>query len=643
MAFDVEGARKAGYSDEEIADHLAQESKFDVAGARKSGYSDAEIVQHLAEAPATPKASTGERYNSHMTPAEQPGPDLLHQAVRAGAIVGRSALEGVAGLPLLVASIPSYGMNAYAKLKGYDDVHFPSANEVFAQGLREMGGPLPGGEQLSNNEQLGSTAIRGLTGAAAGPAVGAELQLANNPVTAGVGRTLSANPGSQLVAGAGSSSSGEYARQKGAGPTGQLLASLLGGAATGIPAALYEGPNASMLPTPQGATRDPRVMQQFRQDAGNAGPITSTQRPASATSLANADDLSQSGRTQEYTKAVDALTKAGVPLTSGQRSGTNWLKATERTLSEVPWSGKPLQGTFENQNKAYQAALLKMAGNERGDSMVTRQTLENTAADLSKKYATALGNKTVSIADDDFLNSLGAIEAKHMQFVDDPSKARVRQIVNSFLDEASKADGRSGEWYQQQRSLFAQRAMKNNETSDLYADLKNALDDAFRRTAGDAKGSLDSQYARYAQLRDIFNRTGGPAASEGFISPVAVSREAAGSPGGRQWQDFTRAAAAVLPDRVNNSGTAQRDMVLRNLGIGASGGLVPLALTNPAAAATGLVGAGVGATTARALASALAKQPIAQSLSMLPEQQGNALMRYALPAIEGTTNASMSR
>ena len=47
MAFDIEGAKKAGYSDAEIADHLAQQSGFDSAGARKAGYSDAEIIQHV--------------------------------------------------------------------------------------------------------------------------------------------------------------------------------------------------------------------------------------------------------------------------------------------------------------------------------------------------------------------------------------------------------------------------------------------------------------------------------------------------------------------------------------------------------------------------------------------------------------------
>lgn len=49
MAFDVRGARKAGYSEAEIADFLAKEQRFDTANARKAGYSDAEIISHLAK------------------------------------------------------------------------------------------------------------------------------------------------------------------------------------------------------------------------------------------------------------------------------------------------------------------------------------------------------------------------------------------------------------------------------------------------------------------------------------------------------------------------------------------------------------------------------------------------------------------
>ena len=45
--FDVQAARKAGYTDAEIADYLAKEGKFNAANARQSGYSDGEIITYL--------------------------------------------------------------------------------------------------------------------------------------------------------------------------------------------------------------------------------------------------------------------------------------------------------------------------------------------------------------------------------------------------------------------------------------------------------------------------------------------------------------------------------------------------------------------------------------------------------------------
>lgn len=47
MPFDAESAKKAGYSDTEIADYLAKQSNFDADAARKAGYGDSEIVAHL--------------------------------------------------------------------------------------------------------------------------------------------------------------------------------------------------------------------------------------------------------------------------------------------------------------------------------------------------------------------------------------------------------------------------------------------------------------------------------------------------------------------------------------------------------------------------------------------------------------------
>jgi len=55
MAFDIVGARKEGYSDEEIAKYLASQKKFDYSGALNEGYSPAEIADYLAQQVAEPE------------------------------------------------------------------------------------------------------------------------------------------------------------------------------------------------------------------------------------------------------------------------------------------------------------------------------------------------------------------------------------------------------------------------------------------------------------------------------------------------------------------------------------------------------------------------------------------------------------
>jgi hypothetical protein len=205
---------------------------------------------------------------------------------------------------------------------------------------------------------------------------------------------------------------------------------------------------------------------------------------------------------------------------------------------------------------------------------------------LGQRYADALKDKSLNMSDDAFLDNLAAIEAKHSEMLPFEQKQQVKQIINDFLDKAAKlkseGEGLSGEDYQRLRSTLGSKASgtQNSYIAGLYSDLKGAVDDLFSRTAGPEKFDIDKQYARLKQLQTIFERSGGPAASEGFISPVAVAREAAGAPGGVDWQDFTRSAAAVLPDRVGNSGTASRNMVMNALaGGGAIAQPIPTALT----------------------------------------------------------------
>ena len=120
MAFDIEGAKKAGYNDAEIADHLAKQSNFDVAGAKKAGYSDVEILQHLAAAPATaarpsadaiPQGRSGRMREAFTRPADtsnipvQTLPELGERYKNIGVGTAQGVIPSIVGLPGDVLSL----------------------------------------------------------------------------------------------------------------------------------------------------------------------------------------------------------------------------------------------------------------------------------------------------------------------------------------------------------------------------------------------------------------------------------------------------------------------------------------------------------------------------------------------------------
>lgn len=94
MAFDVEGARAAGYSDAEIAGVLSRRFNFDLAGARSAGYSDGEVIAQLSIKASLPQQTT---------PAERKAPGVIDKAIGTveaglGAVTGATAgTLGMAG------------------------------------------------------------------------------------------------------------------------------------------------------------------------------------------------------------------------------------------------------------------------------------------------------------------------------------------------------------------------------------------------------------------------------------------------------------------------------------------------------------------------------------------------------------------
>ena len=95
--FDINGAKSAGYTDDEIISHLTATRKFDVEGAKKAGYSSQEILTHLQSAPTVaptaPAEETGGFVNALLSGFATPVKELGKTARALGAETIGSALE----------------------------------------------------------------------------------------------------------------------------------------------------------------------------------------------------------------------------------------------------------------------------------------------------------------------------------------------------------------------------------------------------------------------------------------------------------------------------------------------------------------------------------------------------------------------
>jgi hypothetical protein len=167
MAFDVESARKEGYSDADIAGYLAKQRKFDLTGARKEGYSDADVISHLTK--AAPKFTPRE-----ATPADIPG------AVPQPKYQEPSMTDRLLGLPETAATIISGGASGLAgQVAGiFGGKLGQGPNVKLAEKIMQAGTYRPTGEGAQANLQsLGAigSALPGFI-----PAVGQAGQIAQS-------------------------------------------------------------------------------------------------------------------------------------------------------------------------------------------------------------------------------------------------------------------------------------------------------------------------------------------------------------------------------------------------------------------------------------------------------------------------------
>lgn len=464
----------------------------------------------------------------------------------AGAAMG-APIGGVGAIPGAIAGATAAGLaeplsdlavSAYNYFAGKDQ---PLPSQAMQQGMTQMGLPVP----ETASERLASTALRAgvdtMTGARAAGMIADALPQASQV----------ARPVMQTLASA---------------PTAQTAASTLAGATT--QGALEAGAPAA-LALPAGVV---------------AGSLPFLARPGNF--FPNTGGEIRAGN-------VRTLREAGIPITPGQELGNPAAQVTESVMRYLPTSAPTVARVEDQQMRAFTRNIMKQAGIE--SDIATPEVLNKARQDFGKRYD-ALEAKTQMKGDGDLFNDLLQIEQNYVVGFPDQIKPTYKARVDEVLKYAAGEKVADGKTYHRLQSQLSEEIARANRSTEPWAayygeamsGLQNALAKAMERSAPeglrDQWKDLNRQYAIFSRIEDTMGRAGQEKLNTGFIPPQQIGAVERGrnqrqwAEGGNPFTDFVRAGAAVLPDPVPNSGTAQRSFVQDLLtggkrGVPAAGGV----------------------------------------------------------------------
>lgn len=470
----------------------------------------------------------------------------------AGAAMG-APLAGVGAVPGAIAGMAAAGLaeplsnaavSAYNYFTGSDQ---PTPGQAMDELMTRAGLPEPQNAQ----ERLASVALRSgvdaMTGAAAAKNIAQAL-----PQTSGVARPvmeqLASMPIAQTAAGVVGGTAAQGAIEAGAPrPVAMGVGTVAGGVAGMRPAA--------WLPNTGGQVR--------------------------------ADN-------------VRALEQAGVPVTPGQRTGNPFGQVVESVMRYLPTSAPTAARVEDQQMRAWTRNLMKQAGID--SDIATPEVLNKARQNFRQEY-NALERATPIQGDQQLFNDLAQIEQTYVRGFNDvaPAWERMRDTVLNYTT------GRAGDGvdYHRMQSRISEelsRARRSDAPSAGYwaqalEGLQSALGGAMERSANNPVlrgmwGDVNRRYALFSRIEDTMGRAGNEKLNTGFIPPQQIGAVERGRnprqwvEGGDNFTDLVRAGAAVLPDPVPNSGTAQRSYVQDLLTGGKRG--APAAAASGAAAAAGM-------------------------------------------------------
>ncbi|WP_299109793.1 hypothetical protein [uncultured Bradyrhizobium sp.] len=535
--FDINGARKAGYTDAEIADHLAKSRSFDTAGARKAGYSDADIISHLsgAAAPAAPAQAQGGPTAGGVQDWEPQGYTEGQKAARivgSGAQGFNDAVAGTVGAPVDAAAwlMRQAGMKTDKPVGG---------SESIKAGLDYVA-TLPGRVSDAVTQRSLSPLADDRTSRFEPVTQGEKI---SRGVGEGVGNALSVVVPAAAIAGtarAGTVGQG-IANTLATQPVTQTVAGAVGGAVTG-------------------ATDNPWL----GLAAGAAVPLAASVARGVISPVTNR-------LTPQEQRLVAGAQAEGITLTPAQQTGSPSLRGLEETMARMPLSNTPMQNAFAGQRQQFNQAVMQRAGQTANDA--SPDTMQRAFTGLGQVFDDLATRTTVNV-DQRFGTDVQRVAANYGRRLE----TDVAPVFQSYLDDlaplvqaanAGQSPQLAGDVYRTIRSDITTRM---RESSNLplrraLGGLVESLDDVMERsTSGALRNEWQEARRHYASLMTIdkavsggtqAGRAAGDVPFNSLSSAVKASDKTGYSRGRGDLNELAR-IGDYLAARIPNSGTPER-------------------------------------------------------------------------------------
>lgn len=541
--FDAAAAKKAGYTDGEIADYLGKQRGFDVAGARKSGYSDTDILAHLSK----PKGNT------------------------VGGVAGSAAMAltdtaaNILGAPV---DLVNWATKQGSKLA--DSIAGPTikgvVNEQVTGQKPKEPAPFGGSESIKSGIDYAMTLPSRI-----GDAVS---QRSLNPLTDS--RTARFTPETGLEKTA-------YGAAEGVGNAlaVALPAGMISRATQGVNAL---GPRVANVlaqqPVAQAAMGAVGGGVAGATDSPTTGFVASLGVPVVNALARRAITPIQPNLTPQEANIVAAANRELGPgvLTAGKQTGNRTLRALEDTFANSPGASGPMHQALRGEREGFNRAAMARTGQTATDA--APDTIDRAYGVLGQTFDDLVRRTTV-VPDVQFARDIMTTAQNYGRRLG----TDIRPVFESYIQDLApliQAVGTpganpqiSGQVYQNIRSDLARRIRKAGSEpglEDALNGLATALDDVMERSATSPALRQEWQEARrqYQALKTIDKSMGGGTQADrsagdipyGAFKGATKNADSEGYARGRgQFNELSR-IGDYLAARTPNSGTpAQQSMM----------------------------------------------------------------------------------